>query len=223
MTRLTRLVAAFAILLACARPAESHSLDEYLQATRIAIARERIVLEIDLTAGVTVATEVFARIDRDGDRQVSALEIEAYGKRVLQDLVLELDARPYPLTLTRADCPSWSEIREGDGTIRLEAVAEVPLGTGRHRLRYTNAHSPAIGVYLVNALVPSTRAITITAQRRDVRQRGIDLDVDVAAPYSALRWTILSGLGFAALLVGRRRRSSIPTSRTSWPSALLSS
>jgi len=199
------LAALFSIAIVCPRPADAHVLDEYLQATRLAIARDRVALEIDLTAGAAVATEVFARIDGNGDRQVSAHEIETYGKRVLQNLILEVDGRPYPLRLTRAECPSWPEIRDGDGTIRLEAVGDVVVDAGHHRIHYANAHEPAIGVYLVNALVPSTRAIAITAQRRDVRQRGLDLDIDVAAPSSAAWWSLVSGVGFAALILYRRR------------------
>jgi hypothetical protein len=201
----TLLVMALSIAAACPRPADAHVLDEYLQATRLAIARERIVLEIDLTAGAAVATEVFARIDRDGDGQVSAREIETYGKRVLQNLLLEVDGHPYPLTLTRAECPSWPEIRDGDGTIRLEAVGDVVFATGHHRIHYANAHEAAIGSYMVNALVPSTRAISITAQRRDVRQRGLDLDIDVAAPSAEVRWAIISFVGFATMILYRRR------------------
>jgi hypothetical protein len=206
MTKLQALfIAGFSIAIVNPRPADAHVLDEYLQATRLAIARERIVLEIDLTAGATVAAEVFARIDGNGDGQVSAHEIETYGKRVLQNLIIEVDGRPYPLRLTRAECPSWPEIRDGDGTIRLEAVGNVVFAAGHHRIHYANAHEPAIGSYMVNALVPRTRAIAITAQRRDVRQRGLDLDIEVAAPYAGVRWTIISLVGFATMILYRRR------------------
>lgn len=206
MTRpLALLVAAVSIAIVGPRPADAHVLDEYLQATRLAIARERIDLEIDLTAGTAVAAGVFARIDANGDGQVSAHEIETYGARVLQDLILEVDGRPYPLRLTRAECPSWPEIRDGDGTIRVEAAGAVVVSSGPHRIHYANGHEPAIGAYMVNALVPATRAIAITAQRRDVRQRGIDLDVDVAAPFAGLRWTIVSFVGLATMILYRRR------------------
>jgi hypothetical protein len=209
MTKLQALfVAALSIVATCPRVGHAHVLDEYLQATRLAISRERIVLEIDLTAGAAVAAGVFTQIDRDGDGQVSPSEIETYGQNVLQDLVIELDARPYALRLTRAECPSWPEIRDGDGTIRLEAVADVVFSSGRHRLRYANAHQPAIGTYMVNALVPSTRAIAITAQQRDIRQRRLDLDIDVAAPSSPVQWSLVSGVGFAALILYRRRDRS---------------
>jgi len=208
MTRLTKLLTgAFGLLLAWPGSAESHRVDEYLQATRIALARDRIVVEVDLTPGVTVAPHVFAQIDRDGDDRVSGAEIEAYARQVLRDLILELDGRPYALTLARAECPSWPEMRDGTGTIRLEAIAKAPLGlAGHHRVHYENTHQPAIGVYLVNALVPSTGAIAVTAQRRDTLQHGIRLDVDVATPYAAASWIVFPLVGFTALLAYRRRR-----------------
>jgi len=198
---------ALAMLLAFPDPASSHRLDEYLQATRIAVARDRIVLEIDLTPGVTVAPTIFSLIDQTGDNQVSAPEIEAYAQTVLRDLVLEVDGQPYQLTLARAECPSWIEMREGGGTIRLEATAAARLGAaGRHRLLYENAHQSGISAYLVNALVPSSRAIAITEQRRDMRQHVIHLDIDVAPPHAPSPWIILQGVGLTALLVCRRRR-----------------
>jgi hypothetical protein len=131
MTR--HLVIALAILLAVPYSAASHRLDEYLQATRIALTEDRIGFEIDLTPGVTIASQIFALIDRNGDDHVSGPEIAAYAQTVLRDVVLELDGQPYRLTLVRAECPSWLEMRDGAGTIRLEATAQAPLGAaGRH-------------------------------------------------------------------------------------------
>jgi hypothetical protein len=195
-------------LLAWPRPAESHRLDEYLQATRLAFSRDRVVVELDLTPGVSVAPQVFAMIDRDGDARVSAVEIEAYGQRVLQDLSLRIDGRVCTLTLVRAESPTWDEIREGLGTIRLEAFAEAPLATyGRHRVVYDNTHQPAIGVYLVNALTPSVTDITIGPERRDMLQRRIDLDVDVRTRFATAGWFILMAGGLAALVMVRQRRA----------------
>lgn len=209
MTKL--LLGTLAILLVFPNLASSHRLDEYLQATRIAVARDHIVLEIDLTPGVTVAPAIFSLIDQTGDHQVSASETEAYAQTVLRDLVLEVDGQPYPLTLARAECPSWVEMRDGTGTIRLEARAAAPLGAaGRHGLLYQNAHQSGISVYLVNALVPSSRAIAITDQRRDVGQHGIHLDIDVAPQHALSPWIILQGAGLTVLLVCRRRHRRGP-------------
>jgi hypothetical protein len=206
MTR--HLLITVAILLAFPYPAASHRLDEYLQATRIALTEDRIVLEIDLTPGVTIAPQIFALIDRNGDDRVSGPEIAAYAHTVLRDVVLELDEQPYRLTLVRAECPSWLEMRDGAGTIRLEATAQAPLGTaGRHRLVYENTHQSESSVYLVNALVPSSRAIAIAEQRRDRLQHGIHLDIDVTAPRALSPWVILQGIGLTALLAYRRRKA----------------
>lgn len=198
---------AIGVLLASPPPAESHQLDEYLQATRLAFSRDRVVVELDLTPGVSVAPQVFAMIDRNGDGLVSPVEIEAYARRVLQDLSLRIDDHPYSLTLVRAESPSSDELREGVGTIRLEAFAEAPLAQyGRHHVVYENAHEPATGVYLVNALMPSTTDVTLGANRRDVRQRRIELDVDIATPFETASWLILTGGALAAVLMVRRYR-----------------
>ncbi|HSV15655.1 MAG TPA: hypothetical protein VLI90_15445, partial [Tepidisphaeraceae bacterium] len=52
----------------------AHRLDEYLQATRVGIERERVSLEMDLTPGVSVARQVTAWIDSDGNRVISTPE-----------------------------------------------------------------------------------------------------------------------------------------------------
>src|SRR5262249_11169051 len=97
--------------------AGAHQLDEYLQATRIAAARDHLVGELSLTPGAAVAPQIFQAIDRDGDGRISADDIDRYARRVLSDLVLSVDGTAVPLTLAHVDCPSWDEMREGAGTI----------------------------------------------------------------------------------------------------------
>jgi hypothetical protein len=201
--------AAFAVLLAGVRAADAHQLDEYLQATRIAIEPDRIVLEIGLTPGVAVAEQIFASIDRNSDHQISGPEIEAYARTVLGDVVLQFDGQSFPVILARAECPPWSDMREGLGTIRLRATADVPVGTaGHHHLQFSNMHQSRMSVYLANALVPSSRAITISEQRRDVLQRGIRLELDVATHYAPVSWSIVPLIALATLLAYRRHESS---------------
>jgi hypothetical protein len=198
-----------AILAVSSAPAGSHQLDEYLQAARIAVAAHDVVLEMSLTPGVAVAPRIFALIDRDGDGLVTSAEIDSYARRVLRDVALWVDGQPVQLTLTRAECPPWEEIREGAGTIRIEAVAKArAMSAERHQIRLVNTHQPEFSAYLVNALVPSDSAITIAAQRRDVLQHGIELDVDVARSYTTALWSILIFGAFAALATYRVSRSS---------------
>src|SRR5688572_3513135 len=103
-----RTVSVAAIVFVLAMPATSaaHRLDEYLQAARLSLARDRIALEVDLTPGVNIAAAIVTLLDRDGDRRISPVEARAYGQAVLADLVLELDGRTVPVTLTRVEIPS---------------------------------------------------------------------------------------------------------------------
>ena len=93
---------------------------------------------------------------------------------LLKDIVLDLDGRPQHLSLVRAQFPSFREMSDGMGTIRIEAVAVCASGPGQHVLFYQNNHKNDISVYLVNALLPA-RNIEITGQHRDPLQRGIEL------------------------------------------------
>jgi hypothetical protein len=197
---------ALGVLLALASPVESHRLDEYLQATRLAFLVDHVVVELDLTPGVSVAPQIFAMVDRDGDARVSPIEIEGYARRVLQDVSLRIDGRPSSLTLVRAESPSWDEFREGLGTIRVEAFTHAALRKGRHHVVYENAHEPAIGVYLVNALLPSSEDVTIGAEHRDALQRRVDLDVNVTTSFDPASWLILTSGAVAAVLMVRRFR-----------------
>ncbi len=196
------------VVLVCAQPAAAHQLDEYLQATRIAIEPDRIVFEIGLTPGVTVAERIFASIDRNGDTRVSESEIQAYGRQVLQDLTLEFDGHLLPLALVHAESPAWPEVRDGIGTIRLAAAAEARVPRGHHRLQFVNRHLRDISVYLVNALVPSTSAISIRAQQRDVGQHSIRLEFDRGVMGASTGWILVPLVAAAALVAYRRRETS---------------
>ena len=179
MTR-ARLLA-ISSLLVCPLTGDGHALDEYLQATFLAISHNGVVVELDLTPGVSIASEVFALIDRDDDGRVTPREIEEYARRVLHDLSLRVDGREYPLTLIRAESPSWEEIRDGEGTISLEALARVALTNGAHRISYENIHDRnGAGVFLVNVLAPSSSTVAIRKQHRDMLQHSIDIDISVS-------------------------------------------
>jgi hypothetical protein len=176
-------------LLACcvcafafAATAAAHVLDEYVQAAQIALAPGGVRVELRLTPGVEVAGRVYALIDADGDGQISPSEEGAYARRVLQDIALEVDGRRATLALTGVQFPSRREMREGNGAIRLDLAAEASLGAaGEHQLSFRNDHLPELGVYLVNALVPTTSDIEISGQARDSLQREMRLSFHVNA------------------------------------------
>jgi hypothetical protein len=169
------------LLLVFATDALAHRLDEYLQATRISVATNRIDLSIDLTPGVAIVDELLVVIDKDRDGRVSEEEGAAYAQRVLKDMRMGLDEKVLALSLVGTSFPTLREVERGLGVIRIKATAPVgQFSAGRHILSLTNAHLPAISVYLVNALVPKDHAIQITKQTRDELQKDYRLEFSVS-------------------------------------------
>ena len=172
-------ICSIVILLTFPAAIVAHRLDEYLQATRLSVAMDRIVLKTDLTPGVDVAPMIFALINTNHDGRISEAEGKAYAKQVLKEIVLEVDGRRQHLDLVSSQFPSFQEMSAGMGAIRIEARAAWAAAPGRHSLFYQNNHRPDLGAYLVNALVPASREIEITEQRRDSRQREIRMGFNV--------------------------------------------
>ena len=204
----------FAVLgvwLATPAPAGAHRLDEYLQATRLSIDVERVRLEIDLTAGVAVAPEVFASIDTNRDGQISDAEGDAYARQMLRSVVLSVDGRPAPVTLIEIRFPPFREMGLGVGTIQVRATANLSAtGAGRHQISYLNTHRSEGSVYLVNALVPADPRVQIAGQQRDPAQHRLTLDYTVRADASWARTgSLLAALAMAGVLgITRRPRTN---------------
>jgi hypothetical protein len=209
--------AALGVWLATSASAGAHRLDEYLQATRLSIDVERVSLEIDLTAGVAVARDVFAWIDTNRDGQISNAEGEAYAREMLHAVALSVDGQPVPLTVIEIRFPQFRDMSLGVGTIRVRATAKVSgTGAGRHRLSYVNTHRSESSVYLVNALVPADPRIQIAGQQRDRAQHGLTLDYTVrtSAPW-ARTCSLLAALAMTGVLgMTRRSRTNARPSRT---------
>ncbi len=162
--------------------AEAHRLDEYLQATRLAVAINHVDIEADLTPGVAVFAELLPLFDTDADGRVSPEEARRYARRVLTDLEVQLDGKRLVLALQQVRFPAREDMAAGEGVIHLNAIAKTStLEPGRHELRLANHHLPRIGVYLVNALVPSDQTIQITGQIRDKTQTNYRLEFTVGA------------------------------------------
>jgi hypothetical protein len=207
-----------AIVFALVMPAKpsAHRLDEYLQATRLSFARDRIILEVDLTPGVSIAPAIVTLLDRDGDQRISPIEAGAYGQGVLSDLVVELDGRAVRLTLTRVEAPSIGEMRDGSGTIQVRAVGAVDtVVSGRRRLDFRNNHQPAASVYLVNALRPHDGDVAVVGQVRDPRQRGVRIEYEVHSRWPGrLVWLVFGVAGVATFFRWRPTPVASGFSRT---------
>lgn len=211
----SRLLAAIAIglIALAATPTSAHRRDEYLQAARIAIDPARVEIEIDLTPGIALAHGIVADIDRDRNGSVGVEEARAYALRVRGDIRLEVDGRPLPLELIDRRFPTVDAMFNGEGTIQIRLAAPAPsLAAGAHRLRYRNVHRQEIGVYLANALVPTSPRVAVLTQRRDVDQRELVIEYalrdDAETP---LYWWLPAGVAgafavMAGLLFVRRRQ-----------------
>ena len=186
--------------LAAGSPAGAHRVDEYLQATRIALGIERVDLEIDLTPGMSVASDVLGWIDTNADGHVSQIEAAAYAREMLRSVALSMDGRPVEISLVSTSLPEPREMSLGTGTVRVRATAKVPAQwPGHHRVSYSNTHRPESSVYLVNALVPADARIEIAGQRRDNEQHGLTLEYTVAADPKWRPWLFI-GLAMAGML-----------------------
>ena len=189
-SRRRTLIVACALVLALGSALSAHRRDELLQAARIAVAPERVDIELDLTPGIDVADDVIADIDRDGDRALSEDEKQAYVNRVSSPLALELDGRPLRVESSASTFPELEAFRRGEGTIRLQAHARLSsVSEGAHQLVFRNAQDRDRSVYLANALVPESDRIAITGQRRDGAQREITIDFEMRAA-SSTSWPL---------------------------------
>jgi hypothetical protein len=172
----------------------AHRLDEYLQAAQITLTPDAVNIELRLTPGVNVADRVFALIDLDHNKQISTAEEQAYAERVLQDVTLEIDGQRIPLVLSKIQCPSNSEMKEGTSAIRLDLFSKKTLAPGDHQLLFNNTHLPKLSVYQANALLPATDAIQIVGQQRDTQQHEFQM-----------QFRILSAVGTPANLQAEGR------------------
>ena len=161
--------------------ATAHRLDEYLQTTFIAVGTNQIALGLSLTPGVDVAQQIIPLIDENRDGSLSPQETASYAERVRTNLSLTVDSQLQPLVLTGSQFPGVAEMKDGVGAITLQfTTITTNFSAGTHRLRFANGHQTNISVYLVNALVPESKAIMIGRQVRDFRQTTVEFEFTVA-------------------------------------------
>jgi hypothetical protein len=118
-SELLRRLLLFAVLTLPAFPSgvSAHQLDEYLQATLVAIDSESIRRQINLTPGVNVAEQVLAEMACDRNGVISANEGAAYAELTKRDLVVRLDERNVEVKLIASYFPEPAKIRTGFGII----------------------------------------------------------------------------------------------------------
>jgi hypothetical protein len=191
-------------MLAYASAADAHTLDEYVQALRVEVGRARLLVYLDLTPGTNIAAHVLQRIDHNDDGVLSPTEAEAYARSVIADLAITLDGHDVALSLVRAETPAAEELRDGQGTIRIETSTRAATSSGRHRLIIHNGHLPSVSVYLANALLPDTADIHILQQARDLHQQTFSLDYEARSVNTTLLAWLLTASTMLTMLVWAR-------------------
>lgn len=168
------------LLCVVASKVSAHRLDEYLQATRVAVFTNRIDLSFELTPGVAVATKVLEHIDHNRDGNISSEEQNSYAQRFLKDIKVGLDGKAVPVSMSSVFFPSVQEIRNGTGVIQVRATFSAgPFNAGHHSFALTNGHLPELSAYLVNALRSNDPAVEIGKQTRDELQKDYRLEFRV--------------------------------------------
>jgi hypothetical protein len=207
----TALILLAPMALAFGARASAHRLDEFLQAARIGVERDRVQLEMNLTPGTAVADGVIREIDADGNRALSPEEQQAYATQVLSTLALHIDQTPpLHLELAATNFPDIAALRRGDAAISIRSAVVVPsLTAGTHRIFFRNQNPTANSVYLANALVPEGDDVAVTGQQRDGDQRELTIDFVVSgAPVASSRGWVWIGLaGALAFCVSLARRT----------------
>src|SRR5688572_13269857 len=159
-------VLALVLALVAGPDASAHRAEDYLQAARIGLEPDDVVITLDLTPGVAVAESFIAAVDHDRDGALSPDEKRRYAGQVVSALKIEIDERPLQPRVVSVSVPEPSAFRLGEGTVRLTIQATLPrVSAGSHRLLFRNAHLAGHSAYLANALVPESALVAVTAQR----------------------------------------------------------
>ena len=205
-----------AMALAASTTASAHRLDEYLQAARIDLQTDRVTVDLDLTPGASLAESVVAAIDRDQDGVASPDELNAYVGAIVRQLELSLDGQRLEPQMTSFSFPTGEALRLGEGTIRLQiSAAHRPLTFGQHQVLFRNHHLAGQSVFLANALFPTSRRISVEAQRRTADQRELTIDYSVDIAFAGVSSSgVLTGLVAALFVVRYTRRRAGPVLRT---------
>ncbi len=178
-----RLVAALSLCMAASETAAAHPLDELVQSSFVTVHRDSVFLELDLIAGTRVASAFFTFIDRDHNGQIDAAERRAYVSAVQGSLRVGVGGRAVALALDATLWPTDTQLRGGEGMIRLFWHAAMPHAADSDSVVFTleNTHAPVASGYLVNALVDSL-TLPIARTTRSWTQQQFALTVVVNAP-----------------------------------------
>lgn len=189
----------------------AHRTDDYLQAARIGLEPDRVLITLDLTPGLDLAEPFIAALDHDRDGSLSTEEQRGYARQMAGALQARIDERPLEIRVVSWSFPELAAFRRGEGTIRLEILAPLTrVSAGSHRLVFRNAHLAGHSAYLANALVPESAHLAVTSQRRRPDQSEIAIDYTVEAESTRATLAGILGSLVTVLLMVRFRPSKLP-------------
>lgn len=155
----------------------AHRTEDYLQAARIGLEPDTVLITLDLTPGIAVADAFIRALDHDRDGSLSPDEQRGYVRQVVSALTVEIDKRPLQPHVVSWSFPEPSAFRRGEGTIRLKCQATLPtVSAGSHQLFFRNTHLAGHSAYLANALVPESPRVAVMGQRRDSDQSELTIE-----------------------------------------------
>lgn len=170
----------FLTALAAAAPAAAHA-DHYSQSAYVALRSDGVHVELDLSPGAMVASQILSTIDTDADGSLSEAEQRAYAGAIAHDLSLEIDGRRQELAVATLDFPSVAHLASGETKISLDFTGPgARLPAGPHTLTFRNTHAPTRSTHQAHALA-GTGGITIGKLTRDAVQENLTVDFTVAA------------------------------------------
>src|SRR5713101_2056581 len=113
-------VTALAMTLVASTDVSAHRTEDHLQAARIGLEPDSVVITLDVTPGIAVAESFIAALDHDHDGSLSTEEQRGYAGQVVSALKVEIDERPLHPRLVSWSFPELTAFRRGEGTIRLK-------------------------------------------------------------------------------------------------------
>jgi hydrogenase/urease accessory protein HupE len=166
----------FCAVLLLSPAALAHRLNEYLEATTINLSSGKVFLELRLTPGVAIASDVLKNVDLNDNNQISASEQRHYLAQLARDLSITLDGSGVTLKAVSYSFPTVENMRKGIGDIIIDYEADIDRHALVHQLKLQNRHYRTIAVYLVNCLLPSDTTIRVVNQTRSLNQSDYQLD-----------------------------------------------
>jgi nickel/cobalt transporter (NicO) family protein len=176
--------------------AVAHPADMLVQAAYITLSPKQVKIELDLTAGESVAKDFLVQLDSNQDQQISTVEIQTLASVVLENIALTVNNTPVPLRLESSQSSEIEQIKLGGGQVQLVFVGVISASS-QNQFIFKNNFAPVNSGYLANVFVQSS-AVKIISQQRDQTQQTFEVAYEVAE--SALPWGFPWWLGFIAVI-----------------------